>query len=172
MERALILNASYEPHSIVRDRDVVGLYLDGLVEPLEYTGREFRSPSITVQVPSVARLVRYIVMPEAHRSVLLTTRAVLARDEYTCGYCGLTGLTGGQGGNGTLDHVVPRAKGGPHSWLNSVSCCRRCNQKKRDLLLDDLGWELKITPYRPKGVSAWLLSKEPSPEWVPYLQSV
>lgn len=162
MNRALLLNASFEPHSIVRDRDAVVLYMEGLVEVVEYSDRVFHSPSISVVVPSVVRLVKYVVMPEKHRSVLLTTRAVLARDDYTCAYCG--------GVADTVDHIVPRARGGKHVWENVTASCRRDNHKKRDLLLEEIGWVLHRTPFRPKGVAAYLLTMAPAPEWSQYLQ--
>lgn len=176
MTRALLLNASYEPHSIVRDRDAVSLYMEGLVDIIEYSDQVFHSPSISVAVPSVARLIKYVVMPEKHRSVLLTTKAVCARDDYVCGYCG--------GVADTMDHVHPRgrkieghccgAKGrlhkGGHLWENVTASCRRCNHKKRDILLSEIGWTLDRVPFKPKGVAAYLLTMKPEPQWEPYLQ--
>ena len=162
--RALLLNASFEPHSIIDDRDAITLRLDGDVEVIENSEYAFHSPSITIQVPSVIRLVRYVVMPAKHRSVMLTTRNVLARDKYVCGYC--------LGVAQTTDHIVPRAKGGLHVWENVVAACRKCNHTKGNKLLSQLGWTLHITPTRPHGVAAHLLSMKPQPEWAPYLQVV
>lgn len=170
MTRALLLNASYEPHAILRDRDAVTMYLTDVVDVIEYSGEEFHSPSITVLVPSVIRLRKYIVMPEKHRSVLLTTRAVLARDNYECAYCGRTGLTSQ---DGTLDHIEPRSLGGKHVWTNAIAACRRCNQKKGAKTLDQLGWVLRFQPYRPQGIAAYFMTMvgECPTEWVPYLQA-
>ena len=160
--RALLLNASYEPHSIVDDRDAITLLLDGDVEVIENSEYAFHSPSITIPVPSVIRLIRYVVMPAKHRSVMLTTRNVLARDKYVCAYC--------NGIAETMDHVIPRARGGLHVWENVTASCRKCNHKKGNKLLSQLGWTLTRVPTRPSGVAAHLLSMHPQPEWEPYLQ--
>jgi 5-methylcytosine-specific restriction endonuclease McrA len=168
--RALLLNASYEPHAIIPARRMVRLLMDEKIEVVEHSGDYFRSVDLAIPVPSVARLKTYIVMPERHRSVLLTTKAVLARDNYTCGYCGLIRLSTGQGGNGTLDHIIPRASGGKHVWENAVACCKRCNRRKSHKSLEELGWTLRIQPTRPRGVNAYLLTQNPDPLWLPYMQ--
>jgi 5-methylcytosine-specific restriction endonuclease McrA len=191
MTRALLLNASYEPHAVVRDRDAVVMLLQGLVEVEEISGEVFHSEHLDVLVPSVIRLKTYVVMPEKHRSVLLTTRAVLARDGHECGYCGLTGLVGGQGGNGTMDHVYPRSLGGKHVWANVTASCRKCNAIKKDLTLErmiEMGpdkpnvpgayaewntrWTLSRVPFRPSGIAAYFLTAfgDAPVEWTPYLQ--
>lgn len=159
--RVLLLNASFEPHSIIRDRDAVCLLLDDLIETVEPSDQVMRSPSTIVEVPSVARLKRYVTLPNHLRSVMLTRAAVCARDNHTCAYC--------RGHADTMDHVTPRARGGPHTWENVVAACRRCNQQKGDRLLADLGWELHREPYRPVGVAARLLAQRPEPAWRAYL---
>jgi 5-methylcytosine-specific restriction endonuclease McrA len=168
--RSLLLNASFEPHAIIPARRMVRLLMDEKIEVVEHSGCYFRSVDLAIPVPSVARLKTYIVMPERHRSVLLTTKAVLARDNYTCGYCGMTRLSTGTNGNGTMDHIVPRALRGKHVWENVVACCKKCNRKKSHKRLEDLGWELLIKPTRPRGVNAYLLTMNPDPLWLPYMQ--
>ena len=101
-------------------------------------------------------------MPEKHRSIMLTTRNVCARDQHICGYC--------QGHADTIDHIVPRARGGRNTWENVTAACRKCNCKKKDRLLEELGWTLDRQPYRPKGVDAHLLRSKPEPQWLQYLQ--
>lgn len=188
MSRALLLNASYEPHLIIPARRMVRLYMDDKVEAIEYGGLEFRSANFSVLVPSVARLYKYIDMPEKHRSVMLTPKAVLARDGHVCGYCGVENLRTGSGGAGTMDHIIPRAKGGRHTWENVTASCRPCNSIKRDYTLDQMlemgpdkpnvlgekekwaaRWTLTRKPFRPNGVTAYLLAIKPEPEWLPYL---
>ena len=164
MHRALLLNASGEPLSIVRDRDAVVLTLAGLADPIEDSGRLFRSPSIAVPVPSVLQLRRYIPIPAHHRSVMLTTANVLARDGYECAYCG--------GRADTMDHITPRAAGGPHAWENVTAACRPCNAKKGDKSLAEVGFHLRRAPYRPRGVVAHLMRSRVDPTWVPYLATV
>lgn len=161
MHRALLLNASGEPLSVVRDRDAVVLVMAGLADAIEPSGRLFRSPSIAVPVPSVLQLRRYIPVPAHHRSVMLTTANVLARDEHVCAYCG--------GRADTMDHITPRAAGGPHAWENVTAACRRCNAKKGDRSLADVGFRLSRTPYRPRGVVAHLMRSGVEPSWRPYL---
>ena len=155
MNRCLLLNASYEPHSIISDRDAVCMYLDDVIEAVEYSGEVMRSPSITVMVPSVARLKRYVPMPEHMRSVMLTRKAVCARDADICAYCGGTA--------DTIDHIVPRAKGGRHVWENVVAACRRCNHKKGNKTLEQLGWKNHNEPFRPQGIGARILAIHPPP---------
>lgn len=167
MARCLLLNASYEPHSIISDRDAVCMYLDDVIEVVVYSGAVMRSPSITVLVPSVARLKRYVPMPDRMRSVMLTTRAVLARDGWSCGYCGRD-ITSE---NGTMDHVIPREKGGKHRWENVAAACRPCNAKKGSKLLSDLNWKLRHKPFRPQGIGARILALHPEPAWEQFLGS-
>ena len=101
-------------------------------------------------------------MPAKHRSVMLTTRNVLARDKYECAYCGQTA--------DTVDHIHPKALGGRHTWENAVSACRICNARKGNKTLKTLGWTLRFEPTRPTGVAAHLLSMNPREDWFPYLQ--
>ena len=166
MNRALLLNASREPLAIIRDRDAVELYLEQLAFPIEYSGEVFHSPSINVLVPSVLALYQYVVMPAKHRSIMLTTRNVCARDGHQCGYCHRELASG----DGTIDHIVPRARGGKNTWENVTAACRKCNGKKGRHTLEELGWTLDRKPYRPKGVDAHLLKTKPEPAWMPYLQ--
>lgn len=162
--RALLLNASYEPLAIIRDRDAVELYLEELADPVEYSGEVFHSPSTEVLVPSVLVLRQYVVMPETSRarSIMLTTRNVCARDGHRCGYC--------RGTANTIDHIVPRSRGGKNTWENVTAACGRCNAKKADHTLEELGWTLHTEPYRPLGVDAHLLKIRPDRAWMPYLQ--
>lgn len=185
MTRALLLNASYEPHDVITARRAVCLYLSNLVEVEQYSGEEFHSPSVTVWVPSVLRLKSYVVLPEKKKSVLLSPKAVLARDGHECAYCGKTDLESGSGGNGTMDHIHPRGAvftsemclltcgsrsstphNGPHIWENVTASCSRCNALKRDLTLDQM---LAMGPDKPnvpgeiaKWNERWTLRRTPT----------
>lgn len=189
MTRALLLNASYEPHQIISARKMFRLYMDDKVEVIEYSGHEFRSENFSVLIPSVARLVNYVIMPAANHSVFLSTKAVLARDLHVCAYCGREGLTGGSEGNGTMDHIMPRALGGKHIWENVTASCKKCNLLKSHMTLEQLlemgpdkpkvpgakeawaeRWTLTREPFRPRGIDAWLMSMNPDPAWYEYLQ--
>ena len=163
--RVLLLNASYEPIAPVSIERAVCLILEGKAEIVtEHESREFRSPSFSIPWPQVVRLVRYIHIP-TFRKVYLSRRAILARDNHTCAYCG--------GRATTMDHVVPRSRGGRHSWRNIVACCLPCNQRKDDRLLEELGWTLKFEPYEPQGARRIAVSLgHTHPSWDEWLQAV
>lgn len=159
--RALLLNASYEPHEVISVREAVIKSMMGHADVVEYSDNVFRSPSTTVVVPSVLRLRRYVVIPEKRRSIPLTTRNVLQRDEFVCAYCKahLTRQTG------TIDHVVPRSRGGLHKWENVTASCFGCNQTKGNRTPEQVGWVLERACSRP----VRLFAEDPDPAWVPYL---
>ncbi|WP_449386380.1 HNH endonuclease [Cellulomonas soli] len=161
MTGTLVLNASYEPLCVVPvRRAVVLLLLDKAV--VERAGEAvLRSEHLTVEAPSVVRLHRFVKVPRRTR-VPITRRGVLARDRERCAYCSARA--------DTIDHVVPRSRSGPHSWENVVAACRRCNHRKADHLLSELGWTLPFTPATPVasvlGASA---QHDLLTEWEPYL---
>ena len=162
--RVLLLNATFEPLAVVTARRAVVLMLSGKAELVQAAleGDTFRSESLTVTTPSVMRLSRYVRVPY-RPSVPMTRAGVLRRDSKACAYCGKRA--------DTIDHVVPRSRGGRHSWENCVAACRPCNSRKADRLLSELGWVLRTTPAPPRrgrgGV--WLLTVEPHPTWEPWL---
>ncbi len=128
--RALVLNATFEPLGIVSSRRAVLLVLDTKAELVHTTERVFRAERLTVPEPSVVRLVRYVQVPRHYR-VAVNRRTVFARDGSRCQYCGSAAEN--------LDHVIPRSKGGPHTWENVVAACRRCNTRKEDRLPHEAG---------------------------------
>lgn len=161
MARALLLNASYEPLSVVTARRAVLLILKERAETVHRNGATFRSEHLNVPVPSVLRLLRYVSVPyQSH--VPLSRRAVFARDGHRCQYCSRPAES--------IDHVVPRSRGGEHAWDNVVACCRRCNARKRDRLLTETDLVLRRRPSAPHS-SVWLLSTVASvdPVWHRYL---
>ena len=161
MSRALVLNATFEPLCVVPDRRALVLVLALKAAPVEHTERVARSERRVEPVPSVVRLIRYVRVP--HRAhVPLTRRAVFARDGGRCVYCDSPATS--------LDHVVPRSRGGLHVWENVVSACRRCNHVKADRDVSDLGWRMRHAPFQPVG-PAWRIlgSGRAEPAWVPYL---
>ncbi len=125
--RVLVLNATYEPINVCSVRRAVVLLLKEKAELLERGRWELHSESSTVARPVVIRLVSYVRVPrDAHRRKI-TRRAVFARDGWTCQYCGSRS-------NLTVDHVIPRSKGGNSSWENIVASCAPCNRRKGDRL--------------------------------------
>lgn len=138
----LVLNATYEPINVCSVRRAVVLLLKEKAEVLEQGEYALRSGSSTVPRPLVIRLVTYVRIPrETHRR-RITRRAVFARDGWTCQYCGSRG-------NLTVDHVIPRSKGGPSTWDNIVASCAPCNRRKGDALPKQVGMIPRSQPRTP-----------------------
>jgi 5-methylcytosine-specific restriction endonuclease McrA len=164
LRRVLLLNITYEPLTTVALRRAVGLVLSDKAEILhdEPNGQVLHSASVKLAVPSVIRLNRYVRVPHRNR-VPLTRAALMRRDAYLCAYCG--------GSAETIDHVVPRSRGGAHSWENCVASCTRCNHRKADRLITELGWTLKFDPLVPRGPHWRLIGavRDGDPQWATYL---
>ena len=161
MGRSLLLNASFEPLCVVSARRAVVLVLKEKAEILERNGAEFRSEHTVIPAPSVIRLVHFVRVPFRTR-VPLSRRAVFARDNHKCQYCNRSAEN--------IDHVVPRSRGGPHSWENVVASCRSCNARKEDRLLHEAGLRLSRAPRAPHA-AVWLVAAAGSvdPTWEQYL---
>ena len=126
--RVLVLNASYEPINVCTVRRAAVLVLKQRAEMLEHSTSTLRAERMSMPRPVVIRLVTYVRIPrDAHRRKI-TRRAVFARDRWTCQYCGH------ERSSLTVDHVVPRSKGGGSGWENIVTCCAPCNRRKGDRL--------------------------------------
>jgi 5-methylcytosine-specific restriction endonuclease McrA len=161
MGAALVLNATYEPLCVVPLRRAVVLVLAEKAVVVEAGETVMHSERLTVPVPTVVRLAHYVRVPY-RREVPLTRRAVLDRDRHGCAYCGSRA--------DTIDHVRPRSRGGTHVWTNVVAACARCNHRKGDRLLGELGWHLRLTPVQPPATVAVVMgwaTREPS--WQRYL---
>jgi 5-methylcytosine-specific restriction endonuclease McrA len=161
--RALVLNATFEPLGIVSSRRAVLLVLDTKAELVHTTDRFFRAERISVPEPSVVRLIRYVYIPRQYR-IAVNRRTVFARDSSRCQYCGAAAEN--------LDHVIPRSKGGPHTWENVVAACRRCNTRKEDRLPHEAGMALRRTPIAPHHrVQLLALCGGASEDWRTYLET-
>ncbi len=162
MTRALVLNASYEPLSVVPCRRAVVLVIRGRATMVEGRNESWHAERISVPVPSVVKLTSYVSVP-FNRKVAVTKRAVFGRDSHRCQYC--------SGPAESIDHVVPRSRGGQHTWDNVVACCRRCNVRKGDRLPQEAGLTLARRPATPIG-HAWIFANTGytvDPSWKPYL---
>jgi 5-methylcytosine-specific restriction endonuclease McrA len=162
MGHALVLNATYEPLCCVPARRALLLVLMRKAIAVEDSDLVLHSASFELHAPAVVRLTRYVRIPY-RGPVPLTRRAVFVRDGGRCVYCGVPATS--------IDHVVPRSRGGEHVWENVVSCCRRCNHAKADSALVELGWRLGRAPRAPTG-AAWrvLGTGRMHPCWQPYLR--
>ncbi|MGB8650552.1 MAG: HNH endonuclease [Mycobacteriales bacterium] len=158
---ALVLNASYEPLCIVPGRRAVVLVLTQKAVSVADGDGVLHSERAVVVVPAVVRLTRFVKVPYL-ATVPLTRKAVFARDGGRCVYCSAPATS--------LDHVVPRSRGGEHCWENVVSACARCNHLKADRAVAELGWRLHRAPVAPSG-AAWRIvgAKRVDPRWRPFL---
>jgi len=162
--RALLLNASFEPLCVVSSRRAVVLVLKDKAEIVHRNGAEFRSERRSVPVPSVIRLVHFVRVPY-RATAPLSRRAVFARDNHRCQYCSASAEN--------LDHVVPRSRGGPHTWENVVASCRACNARKEDRLPLECGMKLRRSPTAPHATTSLIASAGPiADDWQPYLSRI
>jgi 5-methylcytosine-specific restriction endonuclease McrA len=160
--RTLVLNAGYEPLAVVSFKRALVLVLEGkasLVAADE--GNPVLSASGEWERPSVILLRRYVRIPNG-RLVPVSRRGVLRRDSSRCGYCASSATT--------IDHVIPRSRGGADSWENLVACCLRCNNLKGDRTPQEMGWTLRTIPRAPHG-TAWLVRgiERTEPHWDEFL---
>jgi len=147
----LVLNSDYEPLNICNVRRAINLVCLGKVDVLHEDSLILHSARSSVRSPSVVRLRSHVKRPMPQ--LKLSRRSIFARDNYTCQYCGH------RGPDLTVDHVVPRRLGGPTSWENLVCCCKKCNTRKSDKTLAQVGFSLRTKPRRPKYVPFISLTK-------------
>ena len=138
----LVLNQNYEPLNVCNVKRALVLVFNGKAEVLELNHAIIHSPSHTVHAPSVIRLAHMIRRP--HPRAKLSRREVFLRDDYTCQYCGIHTR------DLTLDHVMPKSRGGPHTWENLVSACRPCNHRKGGKTIEEARMRPLKMPRQPK----------------------
>ena len=158
----LVLNQNYEPLNICRVKRAIILILNGKAEILQNNSDQIRSATFSMISPSVVRLAHMVRRPRPQPR--LTRHRVFSRDNHTCQYCGK------QTRNLTLDHVVPRYRGGEHSWKNVVSACKECNQRKAGRTPSEASMILLKKPCQPSGGNCHLIYPFHTPmEWNDYL---
>jgi 5-methylcytosine-specific restriction endonuclease McrA len=162
--RVLVLNASYEPINVCTVRRAAVLVLKSRAEVLEKGEGALHSELLELDRPCVIRLVRYVRIPRDVHRRKITRKAVLARDSYTCQYCGreASGLT--------VDHVIPRSRGGESVWENIVASCAPCNRKKGNRVPREAQMHPANRP-RPPGPTVFIRIAAPRVPvaWEPYL---
>jgi 5-methylcytosine-specific restriction endonuclease McrA len=156
-----MLNASFEPLCVVSVRRAVVLVLKEKAEIVSRDGAELHAERFSMPVPSVIRLVHFVRVPYRSR-VPLSRRAVFARDGQRCQYCNRPAEN--------IDHVIPRSRGGPHTWENVVASCRPCNARKENRLLHETDLTLRRRPVAPHA-TLWVVATVGAidPAWAPYL---
>ena len=156
--RTLVLNAGYEPLAVVSFKRAIVLVMNEKASVIaEDEDDPVRSATQRWARPTVIILRNYVRIPGGRR-VPVSRRGVLRRDGQRCGYCGASATT--------IDHVVPRSRGGADSWENLVACCLRCNNVKGDRTPGEMGWALRATPRAPYGAT-WLVRgvERAQPAW-------
>ena len=161
-EQVLVLNATYEPINVCSVQRAIVLVLKQKAEVLERSGRRLRAATASFPWPNVIRLVNFVRVPR-HEARKITRRAVFARDDYTCQYCGASSRL-------TMDHVVPRSRGGRSSWENVVTSCAPCNTRKGDRLPAEVAMFPRSRP-RPPAPDVFIAVAAPRrpKSWEPYL---
>lgn len=164
----LVLNQNYEPLNVCNQKRALVLVTRGKAEVLEHGAGWLRSATNAFRNPSVIRLIYLIRRPRP--KARLCRKEVFVRDSYTCQYCGTRGR------DLTLDHVIPRHRGGKHTWDNLVSACRACNHRKGGKTLEESRMQLARSPFQPKVSTYYLLHqylhtftewRKFIPEWEP-----
>lgn len=162
--RVLVLNASYEPLNVCSVRRALVLILKQKAELLERGEGVLRSETMCLDRPEVIRLTTYVRVPRDIHRRRITRKAVLARDEWMCQYCGSEkpGLT--------VDHVIPRSRGGESVWENIVAACANCNRRKGNRMPHEIRMHPRNNP-RPPGPTVFIRIAAPrTPRaWESYL---
>ena len=160
------MNASFEPLNVINWKRALKLVFLEKVEVLEESDQQVRSASHALRVPQVVRLLRFVGFRK--RDVKFSRQNIYARDKYRCQYCDaklpIKDLT--------IDHVLPRSRGGGTNWENIVTCCKPCNRKKGGRTPEEAHYKLKRPPYKPSwlhGFRARFAVRRPPDAWRDYL---
>ncbi len=141
MEKVLVLNSNYTPINIIDVYKGFLMVFDGKAEIIKTYDNPIRGVDKVYDRPFIIRLLSYV---RYTRFKIKPTRLrILKRDGYTCVYCG-------NKKNITLDHVLPRSRGGNNDWLNLVACCSSCNKFKDDRTPEEAGMAFIKNPYEPE----------------------
>jgi 5-methylcytosine-specific restriction endonuclease McrA len=163
-EPVLVLNGNYEPINVCSTKRAMGLILADKATVVENGRGVIRTISRAYERPSVIRLIYMVRRPRPR--VRLCKREILRRDGYRCQYCGR------ESGQLTLDHIVPRYRGGGHSWKNLVAACPQCNRRKGGRTLAQAKMELLRQPFEPHPTAEYLYGryKNGNGTWAKYLE--
>lgn len=166
MNKVLVLNATYEPISFISLKRAVVLLLKEKAEVIEaHLERKLRAEKNTFPYPLVIRLVTYVPVPRFF-NLPLSRRSLLSRDNYTCQYCGATDRPL------TMDHVIPKSRGGKTEWTNIVAACVPCNRRKSNKLPSEIKMFPLTSPAKPAYIAIVLLGQAKGNEtWTKYIKT-
>lgn len=165
-QQVLLLNASFEPLNVINWKRALKLVFLQKVEVLEESNQEVRAAELSLKVPQVVRLLRFVGFRA--REVKFSRQNIYARDRYRCQYCGKKLPAKDL----TCDHVLPRSRGGGTNWTNIVTCCRSCNRRKGGRTPEEAGFKLRRAPFKPSwlhGFHARYAVRQPPASWRDYL---
>ena len=154
----LVLNADYTPLTLADFKRAYRLVYKNKAEILVSKGKI--NAGLILDKPSVIRLVKYVYFP--YKKVSLSKYNIYRRDEYRCLYCGSKNSL-------TLDHVIPKSRGGPNTWNNLATCCIKCNALKGDRTPEEAGMNLNHKPFTPNHLFFIKKMNKMHEEWKPYL---
>lgn len=163
--RVLVLNQSYEPLTICSPKRAVTLVFLYKAEIIEFAkGKLIRTPNSYYRFPSVIKLNQYRRVP--YKTVVLSRKNVLRRDNHTCQYCGT------KNSPMTMDHILPKSRGGDDSWENLITACFRCNNLKGNRTPKEAGMKLRSIPQKPHYI-LYMAQKlgNPQEEWKQFMYS-
>lgn len=139
--KVLVLNQDYSALSVCSfSKAFLLVYLDKAELIAESSTQVLRSVNEVFPMPTVVRLNRYVHLP--YRGVMMTRQNIFKRDGNRCQYCGTPDHL-------TLDHVIPKSRGGKTNWDNLATACKRCNSRKGDFTPEEAGMPLRQRPFKP-----------------------
>lgn len=162
MNAVLVLNADMNPLTLCSvERAFLLIYLKKAEIVSSLDDKKLHSVNETFDYPSVIKVHQFVSLP--YKGVILSRQNIFKRDNHECQYCGTSKDL-------TLDHLIPKSKGGKSTWTNLVTACKRCNARKGDFKPEDLGMNLKSKPIRPSYLMFLKQSyKAKRHDWAPYL---
>jgi len=161
--QVLVLNQNYEPMSITNAKKAIILIFLGKAEIIEnHDNMMVHSINVSLPLPSIVRLTRYISVPR--KRIVLSRKNIIKRDNHQCQYCGT------HAGFFTVDHIIPKDRGGEDTWENLVCACTKCNNKKGNRTPDEAGMILLKKPQKPNHIFfiRYFIGKLDN-SWKPYL---
>lgn len=158
----LVLNTNYTPLTICTARRAICLDYLEKVDILESYGEQVHSPSVSLHLPSIVKLRDFVNFNSM--SVALSRRNILLRDNHNCQYCATIS------GPFTIDHIVPKERGGSDAWENLVTACQPCNRTKGNRTPEEANMPLKRHPRKPNRIHYFQqFIKDQQASWRPYL---
>ena len=159
----LLLNASYEPLRTIPWERAIVLIVEKRAELVtSVDGKQLRSPSKTFPWPSVIRLLEFVKIPFRKKKIPITKKNILLRDGYECCFCAKRRAD-------SVDHLIPKSRGGENSWMNLVASCKPCNVKKNNRTPKEANMAMRFQPYEPLDHGRLSLGIPARPDWAEYL---